>query len=573
MSSNGLWTTMENYHPLHSLHFPRDNAAQDEPLDFSQKSDSSEKDTTSPKTEEVQKNGHLADILSRGGYTSLEHLYLVRNASDLQIKRSSEQHSPSIHRTPDSLSRSVNSSPTTMVTAACQNRSRASPARSVNYSPVPLSAVYSHSRPAVVVSPPSSHASDLSSKSPDGKTSPLLSSPECKERLPNFGTVFPANGKGQKRFLEEEQSDNGEKRIPSPQETAEGHIRQSNKYNGSPSPNPVPQSAELLAMQQPALAQLLLSGRSTCQSSVPIDTKPVDTKLTKSVPHELPRVSITSPMMVRKANGSSPMQPNPLHSALMANSVPFQAGFSPPVVVEDPSKITSSLVPMPNPWEVYPTQSYDDKKSRTDRPFKKFGNEILSSCKPEVLASMVGVGGGRSAAFDKYIKFRSEYMDGRQDTADSTRAITSPESVHRSNQDSNDSEVGDSQQEQLRINQRRSGTKFPDQHKDPAYWERRRKNNEAAKRSRDARRRKEDALAMTAKELLEDKMRMTMHLSFQMKEMRKLEEENRFLKEREVALQNCLFHLERRCRECSKCSTGLLGDAEDSGRKQHCNTN
>ncbi|OQR69708.1 protein giant-like [Tropilaelaps mercedesae] len=45
---------------------------------------------------------------------------------------------------------------------------------------------------------------------------------------------------------------------------------------------------------------------------------------------------------------------------------------------------------------------------------------------------------------------------------------------------------------------RRRGTAVPDEYKDAAYWERRRKNNEAAKKSRDARRAKEDEIAIRA---------------------------------------------------------------------------
>lgn len=49
---------------------------------------------------------------------------------------------------------------------------------------------------------------------------------------------------------------------------------------------------------------------------------------------------------------------------------------------------------------------------------------------------------------------------------------------------------------------------LPDQMKDPAYWERRRKNNEAAKRSRDARRAKEDQIAIRAALLEQENIRL-----------------------------------------------------------------
>lgn len=47
-----------------------------------------------------------------------------------------------------------------------------------------------------------------------------------------------------------------------------------------------------------------------------------------------------------------------------------------------------------------------------------------------------------------------------------------------------------------------------DPNKDPAYYERRRKNNEAAKRSRDARRAKEDEIAIRAAFLEQENIKL-----------------------------------------------------------------
>ncbi len=49
--------------------------------------------------------------------------------------------------------------------------------------------------------------------------------------------------------------------------------------------------------------------------------------------------------------------------------------------------------------------------------------------------------------------------------------------------------------------------------KDEAYWERRRKNNEAAKRSRDARRAKEDEIAIRAAFLEQENLKLRCELS------------------------------------------------------------
>jgi bZIP factor len=49
--------------------------------------------------------------------------------------------------------------------------------------------------------------------------------------------------------------------------------------------------------------------------------------------------------------------------------------------------------------------------------------------------------------------------------------------------------------------------------KDEAYWERRRKNNEAAKRSRDARRAKEDEIAIRAAFLEQENLKLRFELA------------------------------------------------------------
>lgn len=60
---------------------------------------------------------------------------------------------------------------------------------------------------------------------------------------------------------------------------------------------------------------------------------------------------------------------------------------------------------------------------------------------------------------------------------------------------------------------RRRARTFPDEQKDEAYWERRRKNNEAAKRSRDARRAKEDEIAIRAALLEQENMKLRVEVA------------------------------------------------------------
>ncbi|XP_041352827.1 G-box-binding factor 2-like [Gigantopelta aegis] len=54
---------------------------------------------------------------------------------------------------------------------------------------------------------------------------------------------------------------------------------------------------------------------------------------------------------------------------------------------------------------------------------------------------------------------------------------------------------------------------LPDEQKDEAYWERRRKNNEAAKRSRDARRAKEDEIAIRAALLEQENLKLRVEVA------------------------------------------------------------
>jgi bZIP factor len=54
---------------------------------------------------------------------------------------------------------------------------------------------------------------------------------------------------------------------------------------------------------------------------------------------------------------------------------------------------------------------------------------------------------------------------------------------------------------------------LPENEKDGAYWERRRKNNEAAKRSRDARRAKEDEIAIRAALLEQENLKLRVEVA------------------------------------------------------------
>ncbi|XP_013400338.1 D site-binding protein [Lingula anatina] len=71
-------------------------------------------------------------------------------------------------------------------------------------------------------------------------------------------------------------------------------------------------------------------------------------------------------------------------------------------------------------------------------------------------------------------------------------------------------------------NNRKKPRTLPEGQKDQAYWERRRKNNEAAKRSRDARRAKEDEIAIRAAFLEQENLKLRVEVASLKNETAKL---------------------------------------------------
>ena len=70
--------------------------------------------------------------------------------------------------------------------------------------------------------------------------------------------------------------------------------------------------------------------------------------------------------------------------------------------------------------------------------------------------------------------------------------------------------------------EKKQNTGIPDERKDSAYWERRRKNNDAAKRSRDARRAKEEEIAFRAALLEQENLKLKAQVAILKSETQKL---------------------------------------------------
>ncbi|XP_031830498.1 transcription factor giant [Nomia melanderi] len=145
------------------------------------------------------------------------------------------------------------------------------------------------------------------------------------------------------------------------------------------------------------------------------------------------------------------------------------------------SLISSSIASATSTTPGKETTSTEINK-KTPRPFKAYPKDPLSLSmnSPELLYDQ--------NSGEAYTEFRKRML----------------ESVKRSNEGSN-------------IKMRRT-TKSPGlptstvDEKDAAYWERRRKNNEAAKRSRDARRAKEDEIAIRAAFLEQENLKLKYEL-------------------------------------------------------------
>ncbi|XP_075221246.1 protein giant-like isoform X3 [Lycorma delicatula] len=135
---------------------------------------------------------------------------------------------------------------------------------------------------------------------------------------------------------------------------------------------------------------------------------------------------------------------------------------SPPTSITSPFLVTSSII-----------SGSINRNGKPTRPFKAYPKDPLSLPVVSTAEAILG-----HASNEAYAEFRRRMLSQVQ-------AVT--------NNNSTNSKMKRS------VSPNQQPTSCSDQEgKDAAYWERRRKNNEAAKRSRDARRAKEDEIAIRA---------------------------------------------------------------------------
>ncbi|XP_015926437.2 uncharacterized protein [Parasteatoda tepidariorum] len=161
----------------------------------------------------------------------------------------------------------------------------------------------------------------------------------------------------------------------------------------------------------------------------------------------------------------------------------------------------------------------DRKVSKAARPFKIYEQEILNypfqNCPTMIPPRFQEVPQQPTTTYNPTESSRNESPTHQQSNSSSRLSNASIE-VQRDASDcfSDESQHSNNPQQGSEGNSaRRKGQKYPDEKKDAAYFEKRRKNNLAAKRSRDARRLKEDAIATRARNLVQENTLLRMKLA------------------------------------------------------------
>ncbi len=161
----------------------------------------------------------------------------------------------------------------------------------------------------------------------------------------------------------------------------------------------------------------------------------------------------------------------PTNSLNLPIPIPMRIPQVLPTLLTEPSNqvsMPSMQMPTSSPTgEIQQTDVASDDSKKAPRPFKAYPKDPLSiTLGPNMLFDQ--------ELKEKYSDFRSKMLD----------------CVKRTNEGTN-----------VKMRRTSKSPMLPTSScddKDAAYWERRRKNNEAAKRSRDARRAKEDEIAIKA---------------------------------------------------------------------------
>ncbi|XP_054713516.1 thyrotroph embryonic factor-like [Uloborus diversus] len=277
-----------------------------------------------------------------------------------------------------------------------------------------------------------------------------------------------------------------------------------------------------------------------------------------------------------------------------------------------------SANPLAHPLNPMSTVSFERKSDKNDRPFKQFANELIYGMQtllpvkpPMVDKSYVSGTEPTSSTMSPQSEKIKICSKGRSPSAERFSPSTVPqnsqltpsdESVNTVSPTYHENENKRSQQEQkedddsnlvkedekgpndsnssfsdaMPNNQQPPDTScgngkrrsLPEHMKNDLYWAKRRKNNAAAKRSRDARRKKEDMLAITAKTLRDQNYQLQILMAAMQEQITFQSTENKRLSEKCNTQEIQIFRLkedqERSQKLCRRCSTRIL-DADASG--------
>ena len=208
---------------------------------------------------------------------------------------------------------------------------------------------------------------------------------------------------------------------------------------------------------------------------------------------ELPSLSIPSPVPAETTDSSINKSEDSLLS--LAPRIPLLKPLS---ALTEPSTSAPSILPMSFPFSSLPVFPQIQKPSFPPAPQLPFPFPVAPASEMTKLSM---------DSQDKYNEFRERMLRNMEAGAKLKRSRGHEVSTSSGTEDSNVS---------LDTSASNGG---PQHHstptrdgKDAAYWERRRKNNEAAKRSRDARRMKENEVAVRASFLEQENIQLKMEL-------------------------------------------------------------
>ncbi|XP_064485523.1 protein giant-like [Ornithodoros turicata] len=180
--------------------------------------------------------------------------------------------------------------------------------------------------------------------------------------------------------------------------------------------------------------------------------------------------------------------------------------------------------------------AFPSTPNKYTRPFKAYPRDPLSvplgyyglqlPLTAEALAAQSII---TSASDQAYLQFRQQMMISRADhrrvrasPENASQLICSPPNQRDSEGEHTSSDNSNGDVQPIRPADSKKRGRLPEDLKDEAYWERRRKNNEAAKRSRDARRAKEDEIAIRAAFLEQENLKLRVEVAGLKNEMSKL---------------------------------------------------